>query len=182
MSWTRLPSHFAGRPIAFRVPYHMPGELVVANNTAGVPFPDATFLHTVDKPFEIHRVIARVTPMTNETPPAVVSPVSLVVQQQSLQEILESYVRLRIQDTSKNENLTKNPSLMGGLSPKSTRVWEWEDPYTLVRAEGFAVTVDNLAPNNFVIDAVVDQTCNNLRIELAFQGYLIVVAPPSETR
>ena len=182
MSWTRLPSHFSGRPIAFRVPYTMPGELVVLNNTAGIPFAEASFLHNVDKPFEIHRMMVRLTPFTNATPPVVISPTTIMQQQQApISEVLEEYIRLRIRDTSKNENLTKNQTLAALLAP-GTRAWEWEDPYTLVRSEGFEITIDNLAPTTFVMQADTDETVGSIRVELAFQGYLIVIAPPAETR
>jgi hypothetical protein len=37
----RLPARFAGRDITFRVPFSMPGELIVAAGSVGVQFPEA---------------------------------------------------------------------------------------------------------------------------------------------
>jgi hypothetical protein len=37
----RLPARFAGRDITFRVPFSMPGELIVAAGNVGVQFPEA---------------------------------------------------------------------------------------------------------------------------------------------
>lgn len=178
----RLPSQFAGKPILFRIPFTMRGEVLVPNATIGVPFPDAVFLHTVDKPFEIHRMKATIMPFNNATPSVVVSPATLVVQAQDLRTILADYVRLEIVDQSKNEKLTRNPTLVESLVDNEARTWEWEDPYTIVRAEGFQVTADNLAPAAFALVGGAAETVANLSIRLSFQGYLLVIAPPSETR
>ena len=161
----RLPAKFAGRDITFRVPFTMPGELVVAAGNIGVQFPEATFLHNSDKPFEIHRVIPRVTGLDAQQ--VVVSP---LVDPNLLQRL----TRIRIFDFSKNENLTKNAQLLDTLTKgTSEQTWEWAEPYVLVRSEGFQVTIDNVATAG-----VAPFT----RIELTFQGFLIVVAPPSESR
>lgn len=186
MSWTRLPTHFSGRPIAFRIPYTMPGELIVTNNTQGVPFGDAAFLHNVDKPFEIHRMRVRLSMFDNATPPVRISPANLLqLVNADIQEVLSHYIRLRIADTSKNENLTKTQMMAALAAGRDSRDWEFEDPYTLVRSEGFQITVDNLAPATFALDGiapVADATVGSILVELAFQGYLIVIAPPAETR
>lgn len=182
-----LPDNFAGKPIRFRIPYEQQGELVVANNTTGVPFADSTFLHTVDKPFEIHRMIVSITPFDNTVgTPLVVTPSNLSQNAPAgptatldIRRILQSFVRLRIRDVSKNENLFKNAQLVETMLSRNEGSWAFRCPYTLVRAEGLEITVDNVAPATFVIGT---QTCANLRIEIGFQGYLIVVAVPSETR
>lgn len=164
----RLPDSFAGRKITFRVPFTIPGELILAGSVSGQQFPDATFLHNMDKPFEIHRMIPRITGLDTN---------GVVVVTQPDQQTLQSLVRLRIIDFSKNEQLTKASTLMK-LFTKGTseQTWEWAEPYTLVRSEGLQVLVDTQAIPAF------SPTVTSLRIELAFQGFLIVVAPPSEAR
>jgi hypothetical protein len=162
----RLPAKFADKVITFRIPYSMPGELVVAPSSQGTQFPEATFLHNVDKPFEIHRFIPRTTALDDSTPPAVINP-------QPTAFVTDKLIRLRINDTSKNEQLTKNAHLIDTMVPNNERLWEWEDPYTLVRSEGFQVSIDAQ-----VFPAGID----NIRVEIAFQGFLIVIAPPTETR
>jgi len=160
----------------------MPGEIVIANNTTGIQYPEATFLHNADKPFEVHRMIARITPFDNQTPPVVLSPV-VIGAVPGFMNILEKFVRLRVRDTSKNENMTKNAQLIGVWTPENRRTWEWEEPYTMVRSEGFEVSVDNvLAPNPTITVGNTTTTIANLRVECTFEGYLVVIAPASETR
>lgn len=182
----RLPAMFAGKPITFRIPYTMRGELVVPNFTTGVPFPDATFLHNVEKPFEIHRVRLHTLPFDNATPPVAVSPGVLLQQSLDARKFLDDYVRLDILDQSKNERLTRGPTLIESLVTANARTWEWEDPYTIVRAEGFQMTVDNLAPPTFPICFTCPTqgqvVVANINVRVALQGYLLVIAPPSETR
>ncbi|UCC72087.1 MAG: hypothetical protein JSV86_17215 [Gemmatimonadota bacterium] len=171
----RLPAEFAGKTITFRIPYSMPGELIVASNTQGTQFPDATFLHNVDKPFEIHRVLVRLTGLDDNDAVIPAQPANL-----------GKLVRLRLQDTSKNEALTKAAHLVDTLLSANTETWDWEDPYTLVRSEGFQVQADTQVLGNVCSpDAncdLVSTAVASVRVEIAFQGYLIVIAPPSEVR
>ena len=162
----RLPAKFADKVITFRVPYSQPGELTVTASQQGIQFPESTFLHNIDKPFEIHRMLVRTTAFDGSTPPAIVNP-------QPIGNILDKVIRLRIVDTSKNENLTKAAHLIATLLTDNRRTWEWEDPYTLVRSEGLQIAVDAQV---FFAGTV------NVRVEISFQGYLVVIAPPTETR
>lgn len=163
-----LPDSWADRRITMRVPYSMAGEITLAGAVSGQQYPDATFLHSIDKPFEIHRVIPRITGVDEN---------GLVIATQPSQEILQSLVRLRIVDFSKNEQLLKSSTLMKLLTKGSSeQTWEWAAPYYLTRSEGFQVLVDTQTIPTF------DPEVAQLRIELCFQGFLVVVAPPSERR
>jgi hypothetical protein len=163
----RLPDSWAGRKITMRIPYEMPGEVPLTTNQTGQQFPDATFLHNVDKPFEIHRVKPFV--MALDTNGALLSP-------QPDQVTLQALLRVRISDLGKNELMTKSP-ISVALIPKGAaeQTWEWAEPYTIVRAESFQLAVDALAFTNF--SGLV-----TLRFAFKFEGFLIVVAPPSESR
>lgn len=161
----RLPAQFGQRGITFRVPFSMPAELIVAAGHVGVQFPEASFLHNSDKPFEIHRLIPRLTGL-NELEAIIVPLVD--------PDVLARTTRIRVFDFSKNENLTKNAQLISSLTKGTAeQTWEWAEPYVLTRSEGFQVTVDNIATADIA---------ENTRVELTFQGFLIVVAPPSEAR
>lgn len=161
----RLPSHFAGRLITFRVPYSMPGELIVQPQTSGVQFPDATFLQTTDKPFEIHRMIPRLTQLDSNGVPVTPQPAF---------DFISAFIRLMIRDVSKNEQLMKSPQLVKTMvKGTSEQTWEFAEPYTIVRQEGFQISVDNTAAGG---------TFAQVRVEIDFQGFLLVVAPPSEAR
>lgn len=166
----RLPAMFADHPITFRVPYSMPGELTVQASQNGQQFPEATFLHNVDKPFEVHRMLVRLTSFDGSDPP-VIAPAQPAM--------LEKVIRLRVEDTSKNEMLTKNAHLVDTIicsEVGSCGSWEWEDPYYLVRSELFRVFVDSL------VFPVTTPLTVNIRVEVAFQGFLVVIAAPTEIR
>jgi hypothetical protein len=103
----------------------------------------------------------------------------LVNSIQPPQDVLVEFVRLLITDFSKNEQMMKSPQLVSTITKGSSeRTWEWAEPYTIVRSEGFQVRVDTLPPPAVAFNPAIV----SIRIELAFQGFLIVVAPPSEQR
>jgi hypothetical protein len=155
----KVPTHYNGMRIKFRVPYTMPGELDVAAGGAGIDFPEATFLHSVELPFEIWDLSIDAAQLNdNDVPIAAPAPG------------IGHFWRLRIQDVSKNQLITKNAQLVQTLTTRNEGIWYWRIPYTIVRAEGFQVAVDNLLP------------AATLRAEITFRGFLIVLEPPSETR
>lgn len=164
----RLPEYWAGRKITMRVPYEMAGEKIVTSLQSGQQFADATFLHNVDKPFEVHRCKPWVTALDASGVP---------IQAQPSQDILQSLMRVRITDLGKNEVMTKAPTLIALLVKGSAeRTWEWAEPYTIVRSEQFQVVVDVLSLANFT------ETFVQLSLGWIFQGFLLVIAPPSDSR
>jgi len=169
----RLPLAFAGKNITFRIPYEMAGEIVLTSAQTGAQFPDTVFSHNVDKPFEIHRLKPVISVLDEN---------GAVLPDVPPQEILQQYLRVRISDLGKNELLTKSPTLLSLLtSGTSKQTWEWDEPYTIVRSEAFQVNVDALSYAN--LQAFLDLTAPiSLRLSLIFQGYVIVVGPPSEAR
>jgi hypothetical protein len=162
-----------------RIPYEMAGELILAGGQSGVQYPDSVFTNNVDMPFEAHRVIPRVTALDGA---------NVAVPNQPHQNLLQSLVRARINDFGKNVIMTKNPTMMNLLTKgDSERTWEWADPYYLVRSEGFQVVLDSLTfppiwDGAQIVTAVPTTPIISLRVEWAFQGFLVVVAPPSNTR
>jgi len=174
----RLPAMWAGREITLRVPYTMEGELIVMGSQSGVQFPDATFTNNIDMPFEAHRMIPRVIGLDATS---AVQP--LQIPETTLMEL----IRLRIADFGKNVNLVKSPTLINALiKGSSERTWEWADPYYLVRSEGFQVVTDSLAlpvwDGNQIPVSPPANPLANLRVTVAFQGFLLQVAPPSNNR
>jgi hypothetical protein len=174
------PTHFIDREILWTIPYSMPGELVLGPNETGVPFPEPQFMHNVDKPFEIWRMIARTTGMVG---PSVED--AVVSETQPL--TLDRRVRLAIQDTSKNERVTKNPQLISSFQKANEMSWEWDPrPYTIIRQEGLQVMASTqgfpsvCAPNADCEPVLTPITFT--RIEVTFEGWLLVLAPPSNTR
>lgn len=175
----RLPSEWAGRPITMRIPYEMAGELILAGSTSGTQYPDAVFTNNVDMPFEAHRAIPRVTALDDA---------NIAVPNQPSQDLLQSLIRARINDFGKNVIMTKNPTLLNLLTKgNSERTWEWAEPYYLTRSEGFQVVLDALTfppiwDGAQIVTAQPTTPIVSLRVEFAFQGFLCVVAPASNTR
>jgi hypothetical protein len=156
-----IPKTFAGKRIKFRVPYSMPAELIVGNAGAGIEFPEASFLHSIELPFEIWNMQLSASQLVNNIPVAAPAPG------------IDKFWRVRIQDVSKNQLMTKNAQLVATLTDNDAGTWFWRIPYTLVRAEGFLISVDNLLPV---------APGNDLRAEITFRGNLLILEPPSETR
>lgn len=170
-----VPGTFADQLIKFRIPYSMAGEVTVAASQTAVQFNEATFLHVVNKPVEIHAMHVELTgidafgDIPDEQP-----------------KTLDRRVRLRIEDTAKSEKLTKAPHLVSTLIDSQTHMWKWEVPYTLEKQEGFVVAVDTdvlpvicgLNPEDCTTAAIV--TITEVRVEVSFQGFLIVVRPASD--
>jgi hypothetical protein len=160
-----IPHSYDDQVIKFRIPYTMPGELVVEASASGEFFPDGAFNYNIDKPFEIERMIVRLTAIDAEGEIIEAQPTTL-----------QKRVRLTITDTSKNEDLTKArtpvenliSSLAGGDGS-----WEWYSTYTIVRSEGFTIGVDT---------STFPDGTEKVRIDISFQGNLIVIQPASETR
>lgn len=163
----RLPATFAQRTITMRQPWGMYGELIVTSAQTGRPFPEATFLNSTDKPFEIHRMIPRITALDN-------TGVALTPQP-DLQDLL-ALVKISINDLGKNTPLQKSPTRLRSLTKGTSEVtWEFADPYYLIRTEQFQVVID---ADTFPAIA----NLNSLRIEIEFEGFFVVIAPPSENR
>lgn len=176
----RLPLQFSGKDITFRIPYNIAAELDVGPNQSGVVFPEASFLHNVDKPFEIHRVKIELT--AKGTPEGFSTPTVLEPQPTTMQR----RVRLNILDFSKNEKLTKSSTLVGLMLARNTGAWDLEESYTIVRSEGFQVGIDTFDfPAVVILDENVEPErvlVEFVRVEVNFQGYLDIIGPPSEVR
>lgn len=160
-----IPSTFAQQTIKFRIPYTMAGEKTSEANSSGNQFADATFIVNIDKPFEIERMYVRLTSLDDQ---------NLIVV--PTQTDLKKRVRITLQDLSKNQDMTKAVQLVDTLISSeqgSAGSWEWYSPYTMVRAEGFVVAYDVLA---------LVAPATKVRVEVSFQGSLIVIQPASETR
>lgn len=175
----RLPSEWAGRPITMRIPYEMAGEIVLTTGQSGQQFPDALFMDNVDMPFECHRVVPRVIAQDNA---------GIAVPNQPNQDLLQSLIRARVNDNGKSVIMTKASTMLNTLTKGSSeRTWEWADPYYLVRSESFQVVLDALTfppiwdgaqiPANPATTPII-----SLRVSWGFQGFLCVVAAPSNTR
>ena len=175
-----VPSTFGDQWIKFRIPYTMPGETTILANTANNAFNADTFKNDTDKPFEVWRVLIRLTAQTVDVPPFIYDPQPAT---------LDKHVRIRIIDTAFESRLNKAMQLVDTLRKDNELTWEWEVPYTIVNAQGFNVECDAATLPRYCIEVVnlADVDCTAaivavpaVRVEVTFQGYLLVLAPPSE--
>lgn len=172
----RLPLQFAGKDITFRVPYNIYSDFDFTPNQPGQSFPEASFLHNVDKPFEIHRFIPKVTGLDSDGDVMEPQPTTL-----------DRRVFIRIQDTSKNQALTKNATPIDSFLKANELTWEWDEPYTLVRSEELQIQVDVdtlptiCSPDPETCEATPVTTAQ-VRLGINLQGWLLIIAPPTENR
>lgn len=171
------PEYYAGQRIKYRYPYVMRGEILVGPNQSGVAFPEGDFKHNTDKPFEIHRMIPATTAFDGAQPANIIDNIDPLV--------LQERIRLGIKDQSKNQDLTKSPTLISQLVKQNARTWEWEAPYTLALQEGFQVTCSSDAypivcapPPADPCAQPVNTQIANARVEITFEGFLLTIQPP----
>ena len=165
----RLPAQWAGRVINDRYPYAIPGELLLTTGQLAQQYPDSTFLHAADKPFEIHRMIPRVIALDVN---------QVVLSPQPEQDLLAALVRTRITNLGITQPLTKAPTLISALTKGSAeRTWEWAEPQTLERSQELQIVLDALA-----FPAALLASVTYLRVAIIFEGFLLQVAPASDNR
>ena len=163
----RLPATWAGRTILDRIPYEISGELLLTSAQSAVQFPDNTFSNNTDKPLEIHRMIPRQYALDSNL---------VLLPTQPDQELLAGLTRVEINDLGVNQIITKNPTLIGLLTKGSSeRSWEFADPHYLTKGNQIQITATALT-----YPAI--EGLSRIRSGIAFQGFLLVVSPPSENR
>lgn len=145
-----LRDKYNGRAITKRIPYVMFAQANIAVATNGSAFADSSFLHTIDKPFEIHRVSIYATAVDgSDVPTTAMTPNT------------QTFGRLDILDTAANERLTKAATRVENLVDNNTRFWELDDPYVIEYQQGFTISGDN------------QHASTRMRIQIAFIGFLL---------
>ncbi len=164
----RLPAQFAGRVINDRFPYEFSGELKLTTGQALTQFPDSTFLHSIDKPFEIHRMIPRVFGQDGS---------DVLLATQPDQDLLLALVKFTLTNLGINQVMTKAPTRLAAVvKGSSERTWEWAEPQTLERGQELQAACQALTFPTF------NPAASSLIVLLTFEGFLLQVAPPSDNR
>lgn len=165
----RLPTQWAGKVITDRFPYNMSAELTLTSNSPATQFPDSAFLHSLDKPFEVHRLIPRVVANADG---------GVMLPEQPDQETLAALIRIFITNLGITQTMMKAATRLNALvKGSSERTWEFAEPQVLQRGQEFQTTAQSLTFPVFTPTAA-----GSLTVILDFQGFLLQVAPPSDNR
>ena len=164
----RLPATFAGQIIKDRIPYEMPGELVVTSAMGPVQYPDATFQNTQSKVFEAHRMIPRCIAVD-------ANGVAVEGDVQPPQELMLMLVRAAIQDLGLTQPFTKAPTRLLALTKGSSELtWEFADPHYLPNNALLQVTLSGLTfPAGWAGDGIA-----GILVTIVFEGFVLVLGPP----
>jgi hypothetical protein len=171
-----VPTHFNGQWIIGRYPYTMPAERVVAASTQGDYFPEDVFRNSTSHPFEVWRMLIRLTGVSDDTPPYIYDPQPTT---------LNKHVRIRVNDVSHDRFLNRAMQLVDSVLLDNSLTWEWEVPYTLDQSNGLMVQVDTtVLPEYCVPDLDEGQDCDEdvvqiaqVRVEVVFQGFMLILGP-----
>lgn len=163
----RLPNNYAGHPITGRDPYVMYGEMALASGGPNIEFPPATFQCGTDKPLEIHRMIPRLLALDSQ---------GVALPTQPDQELLAALVSFTCKLSNREQAMTRVPTRIFAVTKGSAeRTWEWADPEYLERSTGFTVSIQASAFPSI-------QNLSTILVCFAFEGFMIQIAAPSESR
>jgi hypothetical protein len=157
-----FPRFYGNEEIKLRIPYRMPGELIIPTGTSGFKqFASGTFLHNTELPHEIHHVKLHAAMSPTESP---FTPVANPAPS------IDEFWRVHIKAQSINEDLEENaPEIVAALKDDATGMWDWKYPFTIGNNMGFVVAAQSELPAPFALRCNVD-----------FIGYLIVTQPANE--
>lgn len=162
----RLATTYAGQRITYRVPFAMTGFVDLPIVTGGAPFAERQadrnfFLHNGDKPFEVHRMR-----------PTALAVNAGVFSAAVAQETLIAPIQVALRERSRNQAMTASfVPLLNLIKGSAEMTWEWAEPMTLVRGEGY-----------FLKAASRQTTGDPTRLNLTFEGFLLILAPASDSR
>jgi hypothetical protein len=162
MLLTVLPTHFDGRPILERIPYTMPGELVIPASSANRPFAEGTFLHSLDLPLEVVAMSFQASCLDgSQVPIATPSAVADTLRQ----------IRIRAKGLGKTRDLTKASQLLSSLTAPNriadNGLWEMVQPYYLKNGQGWSIDGDNTISSG--------SAAGGVNLAISFKGSLLVL-------
>jgi len=169
----RISSYYAGLPVTTRLGHvvtssvDLPLAGAAPATAKSVQFDPRDFLHAVDKPFEVHRMTARVLYANDDAPPKYGVPD---------QDVALACIDISIKEKSRNVALTAGyVPLLNLIKGDAERTWEWIDPFVLVRGQGFIVQA-------LMESSVLPFAATALRLQISFLGFLLVIPPASDNR
>jgi hypothetical protein len=141
--------------IKARKPYIVASDMTLAAAAAPTVFPDGSFIHSLDLPFEVLRMIPAVACLDGSLNP---------IPDPNIGDILH-LVKVKIKLLSDSRDMTLVSTRLSELVEKENKIWSFDYPLYLERQNGFVVEVTNLVP---LANAA------NVRFELGLQGSLLI--------
>lgn len=161
---TALPTHFDGRRILERIPFTMPGELVVAASANQRPFAQNTFMYAADLVVELTSVGIDVACLSSDAVP-IATPAAVA-------DTLRM-VRARAKGSGKTRDLFKNTQLLSSLVEQTRLadkgVWRFDSPYYLINGQGWDVEIDNSIPSA--------SAAGGVNVAWSFRGAQLILGP-----
>lgn len=164
----RLASRYADMDIQARFPYTMDSEKALAASASGTPFNSEDFLNTVDKVFEVHRMIPRIYARDAN---------GLLISQQPDQDLLAGLVSIDMVLQGFNQQVTKSPTRIGALTKGSSeRTWEYAEPFYLPNGRGVQIAASTSAFP--AAGTGFPDTITQLLIVIVLEGFQLQLGPP----
>jgi len=170
MTTPRIAASFAGLEVRDMTPYNMPSEITLEASQSGIAFPGTDYVNTQEKPFAVYRAIPRVMALDEN---------GLLLETQPDVNVLEALIKLRVSLVGFNQEATKANVRISNLVQGSTseRAWVFTEPFILPNQYGVQLFADcDAFPAGFAGDV------DSLRVSVNLQGFLLVLAPPSDRR
>ena len=155
----RLPAMFDGKKIISRIPFTIEGRVDADSLEQDVTFPSSSFIHQDPRPFEIHRFIPRVYSIdTNDNIIDDLGDAGLVL------------IYFLLHDFSHDQDILKIPTTPLTLTRGTQdRCWEWAEPYTLEKSEGFSSKFNVVD----TVDPAAVTPVTRIRVMFSFEGFLL---------
>lgn len=143
-----------GRRIIKRTPYIIQADLIVPASTSNREFAQGSFEHANDYPFEVLRMIPRVTSLDSSSLP----------QLDDIAGIgdLRRFVQISMKLVGAQRDMTKFNTRLSAIMPKDSDVYDFYAPLYCEKGQGFQVAVSNAVTSA--------NAAGGIRMEIGFVG------------
>jgi hypothetical protein len=155
-----LPTEFMGKRIKRRIPYVLAGDLTCNASAIGIArsFPDGTFYHGVELPFEVTRAKPSIITLdsngADQADPNIGS--------------TDHLVQLQVKLIGASRDMTAVATRISVLRQQDDQCWQFDAPLVLLQRDGFQVQVTQNIPSG--------SAAGGIRMELSFLGSLLDLA------
>lgn len=141
-----------------RSPYTMAGDVTIAAGASPQVMADGTFVHNLDLPFEVLRMIPTIACLDSN---------SAQIADPNIGSLLH-LVQLQLQLLTQGRPMTSAAASLSELVDNELRTWAFDSPLYLERSNGFQpITVTNNIPVGSAAKA---------KVRISFQGSLLALS------